>query len=102
MFLAYLFEHGDVGRVTDLAVEVDDEFEFADRAVQLAVRPVDHRDVVPGGCFAGAVADLPHGGQRLLVVNQGLLPVTQLVVHAADVVEGDRFAGAVADLPPDG
>jgi hypothetical protein len=58
--LTYLFERGGVGRevrVADLAVEVDDEFELADRPVEISVRPVDHRDVVPGDRFAGAVAD---------------------------------------------
>jgi hypothetical protein len=54
--LAYLFERGSVGRevgVPDLAVELDDAFELADRPVEIPLRPVDHRDVVPGNSFAG-------------------------------------------------
>jgi hypothetical protein len=78
------------------------QFEFADRFVKVALRPVDHRDVVTSGGFAVAVADLAHDGQGLLEVVQCLLAVSQVVVHAADVVEGDCFAVAVADIPLDG
>ena len=63
-------------------------------------QPVVHvADVVEGGGFAGAVADLPVDGEGLLVVGEGLRPVPQPVVHEADVVQGGRFAGAVADVP---
>jgi hypothetical protein len=49
-----------------LAVEVDDEFEFADCRVLVPARPVDHRDGVSDGPFADAVADLPLDGQGLV------------------------------------
>jgi hypothetical protein len=67
--LAQPFEDGDIGcqaRVADLPVEVDDEFEFTDRLVEVSLGPLDHRHVVPGDRFAGAVADLPQGGEGLL------------------------------------
>jgi hypothetical protein len=82
-FVAYLFERGGVGReigVVDLAVEIDDEFEFPDRLVQVAVRSVNHRDVIASDGFAGAVADLPLDVQGLGVVGQRLLPVAQPVL----------------------
>src|SRR3954463_12695004 len=103
-FLTYLFEHGRVGRqvwVAGLAVEVDDEFEFEDGLYEMAVRSVDHRNVVSGDGFAGPGAPLPRDGQGLLEVGQRLLPVTEPVVDGADVAHGDGFAGPVADLPPD-
>jgi hypothetical protein len=65
VLLAYLFECGGVGCevwVVDLAIEVDDAFEFADRPVEIPLCPKDHRDVVPGDGFAGAVADIPADG----------------------------------------
>ena len=50
---------------------------LTDRAVQIPLPMKDHRDVVPGGRFAGPVPDLPQGGQCLLVVGQGLPPVPE-------------------------
>src|SRR5258705_448145 len=60
------------------------------RPSQIALLEPDHTDVVEGGCFAGAIADLPRDGQGVLVVGQGLLPATQPGVHEADVAEGAR------------
>lgn len=44
--------------VVDLVVETDNEFEFADRSVEISMRAVDHGDVVRGRCFASTVVDL--------------------------------------------
>jgi hypothetical protein len=63
--------------VADLAVEVDDAFQFVDGPVEFASIKLHHRDVEPGGGLAGPGADLPESGQGLLVVVQRLLPVAE-------------------------
>ena len=48
--------------VADLAVEIDDAFEFTDRAIEISSAPVNHGDVVARDGFAGPVADLALDG----------------------------------------
>ena len=54
--LAELFEDGGVGGevgVVDLAVEVDNDFELADRLIKVADISVDHCDVESGHRLTG-------------------------------------------------
>ena len=61
--------------MVDLAVEFDDEFEFADRVVELALGAVAHGDVVPRDRFTSAVTDVTLEGEGLVVEREGLLAV---------------------------
>ena len=68
---------------------------------ELPLSAVEHRHVIAGHRLPGPVPDLPQDRQRLPVVLQRPLQLTQTAVHAADVAQRGGLRGPVADLPPD-
>ena len=100
--LADAVEHLGVGSqvgVADLAVQLDNLLQLGDCPAEVALSAVDHRHVVAGHRFPGPVPDLPHDRQRLPVVLQRPLRLTQAAVHLADVAQRGGLAAAVAGRP---